>query len=87
MGVRGVTNDMAISPSMKVESSEVKNKIEDALKRSAQAEGRKIGVMVSGQKVTLTGNVHSYSEMDVATLAAYNAPGVSSVENELKLSA
>jgi osmotically-inducible protein OsmY len=87
MGVCGVTNNMSVMPSAKVESSVVKSKIEEALKRSAQAESRKIGVKVNGQKVTLTGNVQSFSEMEDAKSAAYSAPGVSSVKNDLHFAA
>jgi osmotically-inducible protein OsmY len=87
MGVCGVTNNMSVKPATKVQASEVKSKIEQALKRSAQAESRKIGVKVTGQKVTLSGSVHSFSEMEDAKSAAYSAPGVSTVENELRFTA
>lgn len=85
MGVRGVTNNISIKSS--VQSSDVKTRIEDALKRSAESEGRKINVAVDGSEVTLTGNVHSFSEMEVAKLAAWGAKGVMTVENNLVLAA
>ena len=84
MGVCGVTNSMTIKS--KVQPSDIKTRIEEALKRSAEAEGRKISVSVSGDKVTLTGNVHSYSEIDDARDAAWMAPGVTTVDNNLTIS-
>jgi osmotically-inducible protein OsmY len=85
MGVCGVTNEITIKS--KVQPSDIKSRIEDALKRSAESEGRKISVSVDGSRVTLSGNVHSFSESEDARLAAWYAPGVTSVENHLKLAA
>ena len=70
----------------KIQPSDVKTHIEEALKRSAEAEGRNIEVKVLGETVTLTGNVHSFAEISDAGLAAWNAPGVKMVENNLKIS-
>lgn len=83
MGVRGVTNEINIKA--KVQPSDVKNRIEEALKRTAEHEGHKINVEVDGDRVTLSGDVHSLFEIGDAGLAAWNAPGVTAVENNLKL--
>lgn len=83
MGVRGDTNEVTIKT--QVQSSDVKTRIEEALKRSAEREGRKIQVAIHGNSVTLSGNVHSNYEIGDAGLAAWNAPGVLKVENNLKL--
>ena len=85
MGVRGVSNNITLQS--KVQTSDVKAKIEEALKRSAESEGRKIHVTVSGSRVNLTGNVHSFSEIEDARLAAWSAPGVMSVDTDLKIAA
>lgn len=85
MGVCGVSNEITIKS--KIQPSDIKTRIEDALKRSAESEGRKIDVAVDGSRVILTGNVHSFSEVEDARLAAWYAPGVTSVENNLKLAA
>jgi osmotically-inducible protein OsmY len=84
LGVRGVTNNIKLKS--KVQSADIKTRIEEALKRSAEAEGREISVSVKGDKVTLTGKVHSFSEIEDARLAAWNAPGVMMVENNLVIS-
>ena len=84
LGVRGVNNYITLME--KIQPSDVKTHIEAALKRSAEAEGRNIEVKVLGETVTLTGNVHSFAEISDAGLAAWNAPGVKMVENNLKIS-
>jgi len=42
-----------------------------------------IRVKVSGNRVTLNGTVNSFYQRDEAERIAWNAPGVSSVDNEL----
>ena len=82
MGVRGVTNEMTIVP--RADTTDVQTRIEAALVRSAKNEGKKIHVKVDGNSVTLTGNVPSFYELADASLAAWNAPGVNNVVNNLK---
>lgn len=85
MGVRGVTNEMSLKT--KLQPADVKKRIEDALKRSAESEGRKITVAVNGDKVTLSGEVHSLSEIEDARFAAWGTAGVMNVESNLTLAA
>ena len=80
MGVCGVINEITLSSS--IVPSDVKTCIEDALKRSAKTESNKIRVSVDGNQVTLSGDVHSYAEIEDATRAAWGAPGVRNVEKQ-----
>ncbi len=86
IGVVGVTNSITIKPPVPtVKALEVKNGIEDALKRNARLlrDAEKIRVEVSGSKVILHGSVGSWADYEEAEYAAYCAPGVSEVENRL----
>jgi osmotically-inducible protein OsmY len=85
MGVRGVTSEITLKS--KVQPADIKTRIEDALKRSAENEGRNINVAVDGDCVTLSGNVHSVSEIEDSKFAAWGAPGVVNVENKLRVAA
>jgi osmotically-inducible protein OsmY len=83
MGVVFVSNAIAIKPAVKW--IDVKNKIEDALRRNADIEARRITVATFSGAVTLSGTVTSWSEREEVVAAAWAAPGVTSVENELKV--
>ena len=82
-GVRGVTNQIILKP--EVSPTEVKTKIEAAIRRSAAIDAERIKVTATGSKVTLTGTVRSWNERDEAAMAAYSAPGVFQVVNDLKV--
>jgi osmotically-inducible protein OsmY len=83
-GVRGVTNAIAVVPS--VSPMEIKAKIEDAFKRNAQLEAKRISVESLDGKVVLRGTVRSWAERDEAEDAAWRAPGVREVENKIDVS-
>lgn len=83
LGVKGVTNVIRVKP--RVSSLDVRNKIEEALKRNAELDARRISVTSSDGKVTLGGNVRSWMEKDEAETAAWAAPGVTQVKNEISV--
>jgi osmotically-inducible protein OsmY len=84
MGVRGVTSEITLKSV--IQPDDLKIRIEEAMKRSAETDGRNINVEVSGNRVTLSGNVTSLSESEDARIAAWNAPGVLTVINNLQIS-
>ncbi len=68
-GVLGVSNLITVKPH--VDTYNLKHRIEDALKRSAEIEADNIRVVVSGGAVTLEGKVNSWYERGVAERAAW----------------
>ena len=81
MGVSGVTNSIGIKPH--ATSAGVKAKIEDAFRRHADLDARRIAVETFDGKVTLSGSVSSWSERHEAESAAWAAPGVNCVDDQL----
>jgi osmotically-inducible protein OsmY len=80
-GVKGVTNDIRITPTVK--TADVRDKIEAAFRRSAEIDARRVNVTAQDGKVILSGNVHSWAERREAERAAWAAPGVSQVDDRL----
>jgi osmotically-inducible protein OsmY len=56
------------------------------LKRRAQQDAHEISVSVRGSDVTLSGNVHSWSERELARNTAWGTPGVRSVVDNTTMS-
>lgn len=83
MGVKGVSNNITLKP--KISSTIIKSDIEAAMKRRATAEAKNISVEVCGIDVTLTGKVQNWSERNLAMNAAWAAPGVGNVVDNMTI--
>ena len=83
-GVKGMMNLITVKP--RVTPSDVKKKIEEALVRSVKTDAERITVDVQGSIVTLKGTVRSSAEKDEAERAAWQAPGISEVNNLILVS-
>ena len=83
VGVRGVGNQIMLKP--RVTADDVKGRIEAAFKRNAELEARRVQVDVQDRRVVLRGKVHSWAERQEAERAAWAAPGVAHVEDNLAI--
>jgi len=82
-GVKGVINDIVVQPQLR--TTDIREKIEAAFKRSAELDARRISVATEDGKVILSGNVHSWAERQEAERAAWAAPGVKQVDDRLSI--
>ncbi len=80
-GVKGVTNliEVKVAPS----PSDVKDRIMAAFKRNADLDASTITVVADGGTVRLGGKVHAWYERQIAERAAWAAPGVNRVEDNI----
>jgi osmotically-inducible protein OsmY len=82
-GVRGVINHIEVMPPILV--TDVKHRIESALKRNAEIELSSIRLQVTGHKVIIEGHVNSWHERQVAERATWSVPGVKEVDDRLTI--
>jgi osmotically-inducible protein OsmY len=84
VGVAGVSNSIEVKP--QTAPIAIKRRIEDALRRSAEVDARRITVEATGDEVILRGKVRSWAERQDAERAAWWAPGVRAVRNDIVVS-
>ena len=82
-GVIDVVNQIRVAAP--VYASDIKEKIQKALRRSAEVEASRITVETDGGKVILSGKVRAWYERDIAERAAWSAPGVTEVQDHLTI--
>jgi osmotically-inducible protein OsmY len=75
---------IALQP--RVATSDIKRKIEDAFRRTAEMDASRITVEANGGEVILKGTVRSWAERQDAERTAWTAPGVLKVENHILVS-
>ena len=80
-GVKGVINSVVLKPTAK--PSEIKSKIQEAFRRNAEVDSNHINVEADGSVVTLKGTVRSWMEREEAERAAWAAPGVTRVVDQI----
>jgi osmotically-inducible protein OsmY len=82
-GVKAINNLITIKAQPKV--SDIKQRIETALKRNAELEADAIRVTVTDGRVTLNGRVKAWYERDLAERTAWSAPGVIAVDDRISI--
>ena len=82
-GVTHVANQIRVASA--VHASEIREKIQKALQRSAEVEASRITVQTEGGRVVLSGKVRAWYERDIAERAAWSAPGVTEVQDQLTI--
>ncbi|HET9440032.1 MAG TPA: BON domain-containing protein [Longimicrobiales bacterium] len=84
-GVRGVTNFIHVTP--RIKPIEIREKIRAAFERNALVDADRVQVIIDDTRVILSGSVQSWQERTEAERQAWAAPGVTAVENKLRVEA
>jgi osmotically-inducible protein OsmY len=82
-GITGLTNTLTVAP--RATSSDVRDRIRSALEREVNREAKNLVIEIDGDTVRLSGVVHSWIERRNAERAAWSAPGITDVVNDLEV--
>ena len=80
-GVQGIYNRITLKPYLS--STDIRQTIEAAFKRSSDFNAKEVHVTVKNGHVTITGNLPTWSERDAASRVAWKAAGVMTVDNQI----
>jgi osmotically-inducible protein OsmY len=83
-GVRGVTNNIKLK--QHAFAPDVRDRIQSAIKRSAEVDSKRISVEALDGRIVLRGTVRSWAERQDAERAAWSAPGVTAVDDQIAIS-
>ncbi|MFK7603628.1 BON domain-containing protein [Deinococcus sp. SM5_A1] len=83
LGVKGISNRITLRS--QITSTDIHSKIEGAFKRSSELDAGRVHVEVAGGSVTLSGELPNWTEIGAAGLAAWNAAGVTAVDNQIRI--
>jgi len=83
IGVREISNFITVAP--RALTSDFKSRIDEALKRLVEPDADNIEVEVKDGTAILAGEVRFWAEREEAERILWAAPGVSQVENRLKI--
>lgn len=84
-GVKGVFNNLVLKAPSQATTLDVKSKIEDAFRRHAELDADAISVDIKEGALTLSGDVHSILERNIAAATAWATPGVRNVNNQIRI--
>ncbi len=82
-GVVGVVNRIEVAA--RSTPKDVRRQITETLHRMADVDARHIDVAITASVVTLNGEVSSWAERDAAAMAAAIAPGITRVDNRIRI--
>ena len=82
-GVFTIYNSISLKPQPSIER--VKEKVQEALQRQATEDANSIKVETAGGKVTLSGHATSWQSIQDAASAAWAAPGVTDVVQNIHI--
>jgi len=82
-GLRGLTNTLTVAP--RATSSDIRDRIRKALEREVNREAKNLVIEIDGDTVRLSGVIHSWIERRNAERAAWSAPGITDVVNDLEV--